>query len=155
MSFGVFSILLKVISRIFYLSFIDLKQLQNKPGIKLNLAQNWDTWSDKIRHPSIHIHAVCPWWHFSKKKPSLAQVYLEPEHLTLLKNTKNTQKQKKANEMGGHWEPSYLISINGFTGDPRGASKSLCPGFRPSPLWKNERNGLVYDLPSGFYCMFD
>lgn len=67
--------------------------------------------------------------------------------------------KKKTNKTGGaKWEatetPSYVISINGFTGDPRGARKSLHPGFTLSPLWKNERNRVVYGYPSGFYSMF-
>lgn len=35
------------------------------------------------------------------------------------------EKESNANEMGGPSARSYLISINGFTGDPGDARKSL------------------------------
>lgn len=38
-------------------------------------------------------------------------------------------KKRNANEMGGPGPRSYLISINGFTGDPRDPRKSLRGGF--------------------------
>lgn len=87
-----------------------------------------------------------------------------PEWFTYAQNMdiSNIVKNEQQNIKGGGWRtkweaaetPSYLISINGFTGDPRGARKSLHPGFTLSPLWKNERNRVVYGYPSGFYGMF-
>lgn len=39
------------------------------------------------------------------------------------------KRERNANEMGGPVPHSYLISINGFTVDPRDPHKSLRGGF--------------------------
>lgn len=47
-----------------------------------------------------------------------------------MQRTRRMKKEKEnANEMGGPGPRSYLISINGFTVDPRDPHKSLRPGF--------------------------
>lgn len=71
---------------------------------------------------------------FDKNDSGVLAVFASEQHLTSSKNAMEQEEEKKrAKEMQTKWEAqvprSYLISINGFTGDPRDPRKSLRGGF--------------------------
>lgn len=99
-----------------------------KSGGRARRLQRVDTYPLKPVHVD---HSLL----FDKNDSGASAVFPSEQCLTSSKNAMEQEEEKKdrGKEMQTKWEAraprSYLISINGFTGDPRDPRKSLRGGF--------------------------
>lgn len=91
--------------------------------------------ADTYPFDSVHVDRIFILL-FDKNDSGVLAVFASEQHLTSSKNAMEQEEEKKKRRekaMQTKWEAqaprSYLISINGFTGDPRDPRKSLRGGF--------------------------